>query len=757
MNSVSMNSVDTPRFHPVDSGGRLPGNARAAAPAIRVSGEDTLPRSSLVAIDAGGTMTDAFLVDANGSFAVGKALTRRDHEALSYLEAVDDAARSRGSDGAAFHRETLLSIYAGTGMLNTLLTRTGKKTGLIVTRGFEHITVMERGLTWLGQSVDEVLHQVEKRHTVPLVDPRHVRGVTERIASGSYYFTAEPGTVLIPINGDEVRLAVRELVADGVEMIGICFLYSYLNPAHERTAAAIAREEIAASGARAQVILSCEVIPVIKENQRVKSLILQGYAAESTRDQLLAVETAAREQGYAGNLLTVTSYGSVVDVRYPRLYETIISGPVGGLVGAKALAAIIGRSKVVACDLGGTSFDVGLIIDGNIDINREPDFDRHRLALPMVNLDSIGAGAGTVVHVDAQFKRITLGPESAGSRVGVCLDYPEITVSDINVALGYLNPDYFLGGKVRLDRQRALQALEERLAAPLGLGLYDACDGVHQLLHSQMKDLLYSMLLSRGYTPADYTLLVYGGGGPLHMWGITEDVRFDAVVTVPWAAAFSAYGNACSDYAHRYHAGVSVRIPPAWDAAAGERIAATLNGGWSALEARARAEFDAVGMARERVRFRHGFYARYMGALESTEVSLPFARIGDGDDLRRLVALFDAQYERIYTKGAKSPEAGYFLNELVVEAVADKVKPVVPEFELGPPEPDRRWYKGARAVYFKQRWREFQVWEMAGLHAGARLAGPAIIEDPMTTLVVPAGKAVELDGHRVIWLRSAAQ
>jgi acetone carboxylase, beta subunit len=715
-----------------------------------------MARSSLIAIDAGGTMTDAFLVDESGRFAIGKALTRRQDEAVSYVESVDDAAQSMATDGRCFHRGTLLSIYAGTGMLNTLLTRAGKKVGLLVTRGFEHISVMERGLTWLGQSVDEVLHQVEKEHTEPLVDPRHVRGVTERIASGSYYFTMEPGTVVIPINQDETRAAVNDLLDDGVEMLGICFLYSYLNPEHERIAGAIAREEIEARGANVQVLLSCDVIPVIKENQRVKSLILQGYAAESTRAQLLRVEDAARGQGYDGNLLTVTSYGSVVDVRYPRLYETIISGPVGGLVGARALSEIIGCSKVVACDLGGTSFDVGLIIDNSIDINREPDFDRHRLALPMVNLDSIGAGAGTLVHVDPQFKRITLGPESAGSEVGVCLDYPDITVSDINVALGYLNPDYFLGGKVRLDRARALEALEERLAAPLGLDLYDACDGVHELLHSQMKDLLYSMLLSRGYVPADYTLLVYGGGGPLHMWGITEDVDFNAVATVPWAAAFSAYGNACADYSHRYHAGVSVHIPPGWDTLVFEDIAARFNGLWAELEDKARAEFDTAGIAREHVRFRHGFYGRYMGALESTEVSLPFGRIDDADSLHRLTASFDSQYERIYTKGAKSPEAGYFINELVVEGVADKVKPAVPAFELGAPDPDRRWHKGTRALYFKKRWREFQVWEMEGLHAGVHLDGPAVVEDPMTTLVVPPGKTAILDEHRIIWLRSAA-
>jgi N-methylhydantoinase A len=715
-----------------------------------------MTRSSLIAIDAGGTMTDAFLVDDTGHFAVGKALTRRNDEAQSYIESVDDAAGFLDTDARGFHRGTLVSIYAGTGMLNTLLTRTGKKVGLLVTRGFEHITVMERGLTWLGQSVDEVLHQVEKDHTVPLMEPRHVKGVTERIASGSYYFTMDPGTVVIPINRDDVRDAVNELLDDGVEMVGICFLYSYLNPTHERTAAEIARDVIAARGSGAQVLLSCDVIPVIKENQRTKSLILQGYAAESTRDQLMRVEAAAQEHGYEGNLLTVTSYGSVVDVRYPRLYETIISGPVGGLVGAKALSTIIGRKKIVACDLGGTSFDVGLIIDGNIDINREPDFDRHRLALPMVNLDSIGAGAGSVVHVDPQFKRITLGPESAGSRVGVCLDYPDITVSDINVALGYLNPDYFLGGKVKLDRERALEALEERLARPLGLSLYDACDGVHELLHSQMKDLLYSMLLSRGYTPADYTLLVYGGGGPLHMWGITEDVRFEAVATVPWAAAFSAYGNASADYSHRYHTGISLHIPPARDATTLETIAATLNTVWAELETKAKAEFAAVGMTDERIRYRHGFYARYMGALESTEVTLPFGRIEGADDLRRLIDAFDTQYERIYTKGAKSPEAGYFLNELVIEAVADKVKPVVPTFELRPGEPDRRWYKGARGLYYKKGWREFDVWEMAGLHAGVHLEGPAIVEDPMTTLVVPPGKTVDLDQHRIIWLRSGS-
>lgn len=711
--------------------------------------------SMMIAIDAGGTMTDAYLTDDDGNFAVGKALTNRAAEHESYLESVDDAASVWGLDGDTIHGRAVMSVYTGTAMLNALLMRRGRRVGMLVTRGFEDMVVQERGLTYLGQSAPEILHQRLHEHTPALMDRRHVRGVAERIESGSYYGLSEPGGVVVPINENDVRRGVAELLDDEIEAIGIVFLFSYLNPSHERRAAEIARELIAQRGLEVPVITSSSLIPVIKENQRFKSVLIEAFTADEVRTQLRNVERAAKSGGFRSGLLTVTSYGSVVSIDTPRLYETIISGPIGGLMGGKRIADLLGLDSIVCCDMGGTSFDVGLLVGGNLGIRHEPDFAGHRLALPMVALDSIGAGAGSAIHVDPTSKSIELGPESAGSQVGVCLDYPDLTVSDLDVALGYLNPDYFLGGKVKLDRDRALAAIEERLATPLGQDPYIAAEGVLEVMHTRMKDLMYSMLLTRGYEPSSYTLFMYGGGGPLHMWGVTEDIPLAGVATFPWAAAFSAFGATAADYSHRYQAGAGMLIGIDSDEASRDALAERFEAAFSSLEGRAYDELGAEGFSREQIHFRRGMMARYTGLLESLEVSLPAGRFSNATDLDAALTAFEEQYERVYARGTKYRDAGFFVSEFYIEAYAQKPQPVLPIHELGDPEPDPSAYKPSRQVFHDRRWQEFQILEMSHLRAGNRIVGPAIIEDPMTTLVIPPGREIHLDERTVIWYRPA--
>lgn len=712
-------------------------------------------RSMMIAIDAGGTMTDAYLTDADGNFAVGKALTNRAAEQDSYLESVEDAASVWGLSGADVHESSVMSVYTGTAMLNALLMRRGRKVGMLVTRGFEDMVIQERGLTYLGQSATEIMHQRLHEHTPPLMDHRHVRGVTERIESGSYYGLTAAGNVVVAINEDDVRREVDSLLDDGIEAIGIVFLFAYLNPEHERRAAEIAAEVIAARGAEVPVITSSTLIPVIKENQRFKSVLIEAFTAEEVRTQLDSVERAARGSGLDAGLLTVTSYGSVVSIKTPRLYETIISGPIGGLMGGKQIAELTGLDSVVCCDMGGTSFDVGLIVGGNVGIRHEPDFAGHRLALPMVALDSIGAGAGSAIHVDPISKSIELGPDSAGSQVGICLSYPELTVSDLDVALGYLNPDYFLGGKVTLDREKALAAIDERLAQPLGQDLFEAAEGVLEVMHTRMKELIYSMLLTRGYEPSSYTLFMYGGGGPLHMWGVTEDIPLAGIATFPWAAAFSAFGATAADYSHRYQSGASLVIPIDADEPARGEIAVRFETAFADLEDRARAELGAEGFGPNQIHFRRGMMARYTGLLESLEVALPSGGFAGAGDLDAAIAAFEEQYERVYARGTKYRDAGYFVSEFFIEAFADKPKPVLPAHELSGPDPVEEAYKPGRKVFHGRRWIDFEILEMRHLRPGNRVVGPAIVEDPMTTLVVPPGKEIVLDEHTLIWYRPA--
>lgn len=711
----------------------------------------TRPRDCILALDAGGTMTDTILVLPDGSFRVGKSLTNRADEASSYLESVQDTADSLHTTSAELHARAAVSIYAGTGMLNTLLTGTGRRAGLIVTRGFEDITIIEGGLTYLGQAQNELLHNQLHEHTRPMIDCRLVRGVLERTCGGSYFMEKHiaPGEILIPLAENQVRRAVVELLDKGVEVIGILFTNSFINPLHEERAKAIAEEIVHDRALAVPIITSSEIAPVLKENNRVKSLLLQCTAAESTRSALKSVEAAAQQDGYGGQLLTLLSYGGAVNVSYPRLYETVISGPIGGMMGAQMLSRILNLDHVLCCDMGGTSFDVGLVLNNQMPIRKDPEFAGHRLALPMVALDSVGSGAGSAVSLD-KYKRLRVGPESAGADVGRCYTYDRLTITDVNVAMGYVDPDYFLGGKVKLDRDAAVAALEETIARPLGLDIYAAGRGILEVVGTQMRDAAATMMRAKGYDPADFTVLVYGGAGPVHLWDFTDGLGVADIITVPFAAAFSAFGASCAEYMHRYHRGYVAAVHNDADADYKAHIGREIEALFMDMEDAARAELAAEGADTRGMKFRYGIYARYIGQLESFDTPLDIGHAGESRDLDRLIAAFERMYTQIYPEGARFPEVGYAVSELYIKAVVPKAMPTIRRHVPAGTSPSDSAYVHARRVSHKGSFHDFKVWQMAELEAGNVVAGPSIIRDPMTTFVVPPHRRVRLDEYRIL-------
>ena len=705
----------------------------------------------ILALDAGGTMTDTILVLPDGSFRVGKSLTKRGDEASSYLESVQDTADSLDTTSAELHRHAAVSIYAGTGMLNTVLTGTGRKAGLLVTRGFEDITIIEGGLTYLGQAQHDLLHNQLHEHTRAMIDPKNVHGVLERTCGGSYFMDKHiaPGVILIPLYEDHVRNAVNKLLDDGIEVIGILFTNSFINPEHELRAKAIAEAIVAQRGVAVPVVTSCEVAPVLKENNRVKSLLLQCVAAESTRDALKSVETAARKDGYGGQLLTLLSYGGAVNVSYPRLYETVISGPIGGMMGARVLSSKLGLDRVLCCDMGGTSFDVGLVLNNQIPIRKDPEFAGHRLALPMVALDSVGSGAGSAVSLD-KYKRLRVGPESAGAAVGKCYKFDQLTITDVNVAMGYVDPDYFLGGKITLDRDRAIAALEETIARPLGLDIYAAGKGILEVVCTQMRDAAATMMLAKGYNPAEFTVLVYGGAGPVHLWDFTDGLGVADIITVPYAAAFSAFGASCAEYMHRYHKGYVAAVPNDADADYRARTGREIEQLYREMEDAAREELRAEGADVSAISFSYGIYARYIGQLESFDTPLAITSAAQAGDVDGLVAAFEKMYTQIYPEGARFPEVGYAVSELYIKAVVPKAMPLIRRHTLAGATPSDSAYVHSRRVNHKGRFHDFGVWQMSELAAGNVVNGPAIIRDPMTTLIIPPDKRIRFDEFMVI-------
>ncbi len=529
-------------------------------------------------------MTDVIIVDEEGHSVIGKAPTSPQDESIGYMESLEEALEYMDIDpkreGREFGKQMETAIYTGTSMLNTVINMSGYKTGLLVTKGFEDIIVQGRGSqTFIGAQWSEITHMQYRKHRIPLVPREQARGITERIDMF--------GQPVIPLYEHEVEQGARELLVDEeCEAIAIVFLMSYTNPQHEERAAQIVRRVMQEVGREVPLEISSEVAPTTREVSRANATVIQAYASHAAREQLFRIEEELKKIDYSRSLKTVLGYGGITNIRYPRLFESAMSGPVGGLMGAKYLSSVIGEDNIVCSDVGGTSFDAGAITAGVLPIDREPGFQDMYVNVPMLGITSIGAGTGTYIRLDPQTNRLKLGPDSAGGTPGPTFmeaGNTTPTINDANLLLGILNEDNYLGGKVKINKQVSYDLFKEKIADPLGMDVYVAAETCMDLLNVMMREHLVRSLMV-GHDLRDYVLLGYGGGGPLHLLGYAGDDPWKAVATVPHAGAFSAWGGACMDYSYRRHKSVATMITPDLDDAMKVGYLQPVNMAWEALE-----------------------------------------------------------------------------------------------------------------------------------------------------------------------------
>jgi acetone carboxylase beta subunit len=694
----------------------------------------------VIGIDAGGTMTDTILVDQNGHFKIGKAATTPRNEAEGFLSSAEDAADAWGISLNELFSGVEVVLYSGTGMLNTLLSRTGRRLGLITTKGLEDMVLMGRGLqAWADYSYADRLHAVTHHHPDPLVPRRRTHGVTERID----HF----GDVVIPLYEHEVVDAARRLIADRVDAICVMTIFSHVNPVHEKRIAEICREEIAKAGAEIDVYTSHEVRPVIREQSRLNSVLIEAYATARGRRQLRGIEEVSKKYGFRYGVQTLLSFGGLTSINHPRLHETMISGPIGGILGAAYVGRLIGNDSLICSDMGGTSFDMGVITRGQTKIENEPLMDRFKLNVPTLHLDTIGAGAGMILKVDPLTRKVSLGPESAGSDPGpICFDKggTEPTIADCDAILGRLNPDYFLGGKVKLQVERARQAFKAKCADILGVGVEEAAEGMIDMLEADANNALRRVISGQGIHPSEFTLLSYGGSGPLHLAGCSRGIGFKDIITFQFAAAFSAFGCTTADFMRRHSVSTQIDIPARAGDAALEEFGRRVTAVWQDLTKAAVDEMIADGHAAERIRTVPFLMMRYTGQLEDVEVMAPLAEVRSADDMRTVIAEFEAVYAKVNHRVSRYGEAGFSITELGLVATADKVKPVLVRRPLGKADPSAA-HKGVREAYIGGRWHKANLYEMDLLEPGHEVVGPAIIEHPATTLVVHPQDRVTVD------------
>jgi acetone carboxylase, beta subunit len=702
----------------------------------------------ILGIDAGGTMTDTILIDTEGDMVIGKAATTPHDEAIGFVESTQDALRHW--DLAIEHGipEMKIAIYSGTAMLNTLIERKGNRVGLLVTRGMEDYLLMERGCqSYLGYHYADRLHSVTHVSNPPLVPKRWIRGIGGRIDLF--------GREVIPLYDHEVRQAIQELIEEGVASICICFVNSYVSPVHEKDAERIAKDVMAKNGKALPVYASSNIQPVWREASRLNCTVIEAYAADPSRKHLMAIENRLKEKGFQKQLQIMTAHGGVSNIRTAKAFRSLISGPIGGIIGSRHVGRALGLDNIICTDMGGTSFDVGLITDGTFAINPEPDLARFKLNLPMVAVDSIGAGTGTIIKVDPISKRVDLGPESVGSDPGpVCYgnQTQNPSICDCDVITGIINPDYYLGGAVRLEHKKALEVFDQKVAKPLGLDPFEAASGMIDLVESQMRNHLYAMVLGRGFETMEYYLFAYGGAGPMHVANYSRGLNFRGICIPSWAPAFSAYGCTCADYMHRYDKSLLMVIPLGADDETRKGIGTALNNILDELKARAMEELSDEAFTEDQVIFRPVFRMCYTGQLDALEVRSPHLVIQEPSHIDDIIQAFESLYEKVYARAAKFSNAGYQITEVVLLASVETTKPKLAEHPLEESTPPDAAFKGNRQVYWQDQWQNFGTWEMDHILPGNVVEGPAIVEHPATTFVVPKDYQARLDAYRIFWL-----
>ncbi len=703
----------------------------------------------VLAIDAGGTMTDTFIVDGEGAFVVGKAQTTPQDESIGLMSSAEDAMRQWDSTPEEAFPRIKSAVFSGTAMLNRLLTRSGRRVGALVTAGQEDALQMERGVqTYLGFSYADRLHIATHHHNEPLIPRERVRGVRGRIDLF--------GKEVLPLREEDVREATRALLDDGVEGIVISLIFSYRNPAHEQRVREIVEEEKAARSLNGNcpIFVSSELYPSRRDFPRLNTVVVEAYAAEPSRGTLRTVRDRTKERGAAFELRVMASHGGTISIDAEQLATTLVSGPIGGVVGARWLADRIDLNNVLCTDIGGTSFDIALLTGRRYEVTTTPDMAKFLLNMPLVQIDSVGSGCGSFVRIDPNARRPEIGPDSAGAMIGTA--WPEggvetVSITDLNLVLGRLNPEYFLGGQVQLDVERARHEVRRQVADPLGLGIEAAAAGVIELFETSLRNEAVGRILGKGYSPADYALLCYGGGGPLHVAGYTSGVPYQQVLVPEWAAGFSAFGCACADFEYRFDRQVDLPLMPAAPEAEKVAMGGLLSQAWRSLEDRVRAEFAKSGHAAEEVSFTHMVRMQYYGQLVDIEVDAPKPAVESIADVEELITAFERTYTRMYARAASSPELGYLVAQAIVKGSVPIEKPTLPVL---PARSDAPPVKKTREVWWSGGYATTDVYEMDDIGNGQTIEGPAVLEAESTTFPIPPDRRAWLDEHRIFHLEN---
>ena len=694
-------------------------------------------------IDVGGTFTD-LVFNLNGDPIQAKVPTTPYDLSVCFLNVIEAGAKQVDLTLEQLLPKMDIVRYSTTIAMNRLIERKGPRLGLITTEGHEDATLIGRGAQWVdGARVQERRNLAVQHKPQPLISRDMIVGVKERVDA--------KGQIVRPLNEDDARHKIHTLIDRGARGFVISLLWSFLNPTHEQRLKEIIREEYKEYHiGYVPVVLSSQVLSKLGEYERTMTAILDAYLHRSMQIELSAMWDKLRERGYHGSFMMIHNSGGVAEIFKTTASRTYNGGPVAGLMGSYHIANQLGYKNVVTSDVGGTSFDIGLIVENSVrNYEFRPIIDRWMVGITMLQTLSIGAGGGSIAWINEPVgNRLEVGPQSAGSLPGpVCFNRggTQPTVTDADVVLGYINPDYYYGGQMKLDKARAERALQNRIAGPLGLSVPEAAALIRKIVEANMASAIRKEVHLRGYDPEEFILFAFGGAGPTHVAGYLSD--FPRAIIFPFSPVFCAFGASIMDIIHVYELSNRMLLMEPISQKFTENYE-VFNSVVEQLLERARLDLAGEGLPVDQAIFSLELDMLYGGLIHVKRTASPVLTWQGPADVEAVYQAFEREFSEAFSPLVVNKPGGVYIDNFILKALIPTPKLELSRLKLESPSP-RDAHKGQRLAYWPERadFAETSLYVFDKLRPGNTIEGPAIIEADYTTLVVPPNLRFSINEH----------
>ena len=692
-------------------------------------------------IDIGGTFCD-LVMTLDGERTIVKSPTTPQNLSVCFMNAVEDAADEVDLDVSELLSKIEIIRYSTTVALNRLIQRLGPRIGMITTEGHEDAIRIGRGAQWVdGKRVAQRRNLAVQSKPTPLVSRGMIVGAKERIDS--------TGTVIRPLDEDDVRRKLQILVDKGARAIVVSLLWSFVNPEHEYRIKEIIREEYKEYHiGYLPVILSKEVVAKLGEYERTMTTVLDAYLQQVMQEELSTTWDKVREQGFHGSFLMIHNSGGCAELFKTTACRTFNGGPVAGLMGSMHFAAQLGYKNVVACDMGGTSFDVGLVVESSVrNYEFRPIIDTWMVGVTMLQTISIGAGGGSIASLNKLLgNRLDVGPRSAGSMPGpVCYDLGgvEPTVTDADLVLGYINAENYFAGRMSLNQTKAEHAIQDKIADPLGISLLEAAALIRHVVDQNMASAIKREVHLRGYKPEEFVLFAFGGAGPTHVSGFKGDIN--KAIIFPTSPVFCAMGSSVMDIVHIYEVSrrmvfmeaISQKQTTEYD---------MFNQMVEGLVEQAKQDLISEGLPVDQAEFSLELDMLYGGQVNVKRMASPLLYIHSEEDTQRVYDAFEREFSEAFSPLVVNKPGGVYLDSFILRVSVPTPKLQLARFPMNDADPNAG-QTGSRSAYWPEIGDSVDtpVYDFNKLMSGNVVTGPAIIEADLTTVVVASGQTFTID------------